>query len=100
MPTAKRVKSKKKVSRSARPASHSPVAAVSSTVTLMCNGQVISSLQAANETIGEVANKLAMSQGLKSYSVRLNGVPVDAETAKGLIKGNKTLEVYAKDTRG
>ena len=91
------VKKSKKV---ARPAGHSPVAAVSPSVTLMSNGQVISSLVPANETIGEVANKLAMSQGLKSYSVRLNGVPVDAETAKGLIKGNKTLEVYAKDTRG
>ena len=94
--TAKKVANKAK--KLARPAS--AVSHASSSVTLMSNGQVIRSLTPNGETIGQVANELAMSQGLKSYSVRLNGVPVDAETAKGLIKGNKTLEVYAKDTRG
>ena len=71
-------------------------------VTLIVNGQVIGQhTPATGESIGDRANELAKAHGLKSYSVRCNGVPVaDVNEAKGKLAGNKTLEVFAKDTRG
>jgi hypothetical protein len=68
-------------------------------VKTIVNGQVQGQI-AATGTIGDAAMALARDNGLKSYSVRVNGVPVTAQEAAGSLAGAQSLEVFAKDTRG
>ena len=92
---------KKKTSKRAASKAQTSTTATSKTVTLIVNGQVVGTHTAADgESIGDRANELAKAHGLKSYSVRCNGVPVMTEDARNKLAGNKTLEVLAKDTRG
>ena len=80
---------------------HRATARVSSPsqVKIIVNGQVMGTI-ASTGTIGDAAQALARDNGLKSYSVRLNGVPVTAVEAAGSLAGAQSLEVFAKDTRG
>ena len=74
-------------------------AASAAQVTTLVNGQVTGHV-AASGTIGEAADLLARNAGLKSYSVRANGVPVSVSDAGGSMAKVKSIEVFAKDTRG
>lgn len=68
-------------------------------VTTMVNGQVVGSIPGEG-TIVDAAKQLASSQGLKAFSIRINGATVKAPDASKPLKGVKTLEIFAKDTRG
>jgi hypothetical protein len=88
---------KKTASRGRTATSRTPVQP--SLVKTIVNGQV-QGMISSNGTIGDAAMALSRDAGLKSYSVRVNGVPVTAAEAAGLLSGAQSLEVFAKDTRG
>jgi len=90
---------KKKVSKAAGRTATPRQAAAPAQVKTIVNGQVTGQI-AATGTIGDAAMALARDAGLKSYSVRVNGVPVTATEAAGSLAGAHSLEVFAKDTRG
>lgn len=71
-------------------------------VVTQVNGQVTGDMEVTPEvTIYDAAIKLARANGLKSFSVKVNGDKVTAEKAKSPFPANaKSIEVYAKDTRG
>lgn len=70
-------------------------------VVLMLNGQSTGMhTPAAGDTIGSVANEVARNSSLKSYSILVNGVKVTTEGAGKGLAGVKTLEIFAKETRG
>jgi hypothetical protein len=83
--------------RAARPSSSRTAAG--GKVTVLVNGSIAGE-RPAEGTIGEMATKLAQDNGLKAYSIRANGVPVTVAEAAHPISGVKTLEIFAKDTRG
>lgn len=96
-------KAKKKVAKVATggAAGGAASAAVVSDVILMVNGNNEGTIKpSATLTVGDQAMELARKAGLKSYSVRLNGVPVNAAEAAAPLAGARSLEVFAKDTRG
>lgn len=68
-------------------------------VQTIVNGQVTGSV-VPNGSIGDALNTLARDSGLKSYSARVNGVPITSEQAAGPLAGAKSIEIFAKDTRG
>lgn len=69
-------------------------------LTAMVNGQVVGDVVASG-TIRDVAMQLARANGLKSFSVKVNGAKITGEKAgSGFPAGAKSIEVYAKDTRG
>lgn len=70
-----------------------------STVNTIVNGQPQGTILSTG-TVGDAANILAHNTGLKSYSVRVNGVPITAEEGAKSLAGVKSLEVFAKDSRG
>lgn len=85
---------KKKAARHATAANRAPAQ-----VQTIVNGQVTGTIP-PDGTIGDAAMNMARREGLKSYSVRVNGVPVTAAEAGGSLAGAKSIEVFAKDTRG
>lgn len=76
-------------------------AATPKQVVLMLNGQSIGMhTPKAGDTIGSVANSVAAGNGLKSYSILANGTKVTTEGAGKGLAGVKSIECFAKETRG
>lgn len=70
-------------------------------VVLMLNGQSIGMHSPkAGDTVGSVANSIAAGNGLKSYSILANGTKVTTEGAGKGLSGVRSIEVFAKETRG
>jgi len=87
-------KGKKAARKHGRTVSHpSPIQA-------LVNGQSVGTVENTNQSIGDAARGIATANGLKAYSVRVNGVPVTPEDAAKGLGGVKSIEVFAKDTRG
>ena len=84
---------KRKASRKAGTKAAAEVAAV-------VNGQATGHIVPGDSTIFQAAEKLAAAHGLRAFSIRVNGSPVKAEAAQKPLAGAKSLEVFAKDTRG
>lgn len=92
-------KAKKKSSGNRATSRSTATPAAPAQVKTIVNGQVQGNIS-PDGTIGDAAMNLARGAGLKSYSVRVNGVPVTAAEASGPLAGAQSLEVFAKDTRG
>lgn len=76
-------------------------AATPKQIVLMLNGQSIGMhIPKAGDTVGSVANSVAAGNGLKSYSILINGSKVTTEGAGKGLSGVRTLEIFAKETRG
>jgi len=69
-------------------------------VTTLVNGQVTGEIIAGDQTIQQAVQRLATDAGLKAFSVRVNGEVIKTPEAQRPLAGVKTLEIYAKDTRG
>ena len=70
-------------------------------VQLIVNGQPAGTKAPGSLSISEVANELAKSHGIKSYSVLLDGgMRVGTEEAGQALAGHTSLEIFAKETRG
>lgn len=67
----------------------------------LINGQSVVFNPTAGMTIGQAAEGIARANGLKSFSILVNGVKLlNTEQANKSLTGVRTLEVFAKDTRG
>lgn len=98
------VKRKTASSKSKRAgASKTPVVKAAATTALLLNGQAVgqqTSAEIGDQTVGQVANKIARDHGLKSYSILVNGVKCSTEEAGKPLAGAISIEVFAKETRG
>lgn len=75
--------------------------AVSDVVQLIVNGQSRGTVHPAGLSISQAANNLARDNGIKSYSILLDGgMKVGTEEAGLPLEGHVSLEVFAKETRG
>lgn len=54
----------------------------------------------AGQTIGAVAMEMARSNGLKTYSILVDGTKVTTEGASKPLSGHRSIEIFAKETRG
>jgi hypothetical protein len=91
---------KKVVKKAASRSSRKAVAPVSTTFQAIVNGTIKGNYPLTG-TIGEAAMNLAREAGIKSYNVRVNGVPIDETVAgQALTAKHVSVEVFAKDTRG
>lgn len=54
----------------------------------------------AGATIGAVAMDMARANGLKTYSILVDGTKVTTEGASKPLAGHKSIEIFAKETRG
>lgn len=54
----------------------------------------------AGATIGAVAMEMARANGLKTYSILVDGTKVTTEGAGKPLAGHKSIEIFAKETRG
>lgn len=68
-------------------------------VVTLVNGQTTGSVPDTG-TIQAAAEALAQSKGLKAFSLKVDGNVVKRQDAGKLLKGCKSIEVFAKDTRG
>lgn len=75
-------------------------AATSHQVSMLLNGQAVGQISPTTQTVGDVANQIARDHGLKSYSILVNGVKVTTEGASKKLAGARSIEVFAKETRG
>jgi hypothetical protein len=75
-------------------------AATPSMVQLLLNGQATGEVNPGTRSISDVAGEIARNNNLKSYSILVNGTKVSAADAGKALAGAKTLEVFAKETRG
>jgi hypothetical protein len=66
----------------------------------LINGQPAGIVSSGDMTIGQAASDLARDNGLKTYSILVNGTKVTTEGASKRLAGAATLEVFAKETRG
>lgn len=69
-------------------------------VSMLLNGQAVGQISPTTQTVGDVANQIARDHGLKSYSILVNGVKVTTEGASKKLAGARTIEIFAKETRG
>lgn len=70
-------------------------------VILLVNGTSQGAVQAGEgETIQTWVDSMARSSGLKAFTVRVNGKIIVLSDAAKQLKGVKSLEIFAKDTRG
>ena len=99
---ATRRKAAPKRASSSKVKAAAPASAAGQAITLLVNGQVVGSMTPADQagTIGEAGSKLAKDHGLKSFSILANSVKVSVDEGGNPVKGLRTLEVFAKDTRG
>jgi hypothetical protein len=89
----------RKTSRKATKKAHK--APVSKDVQCLLNGPpcgVVSNPEGLS--IAQAANQIARDNGLKSYSILVDGVKVGVEEAAKALSGHKSIEVFAKETRG
>lgn len=89
----------KKATRKAKP-SGSAAAAAPSQVAMVLNGNAVGMVDPVGKSIGQVAQDIAREHGLKTYSVLVDGVKVLADGASASLQGHRTIEVFAKETRG
>ena len=68
-------------------------------ITVMVNGQVTGSIL-DDQTLGAAAEAIATKAGVRSFSVKINGKKVEQPEYGASLKGVKTFEIYAKDSRG
>lgn len=54
----------------------------------------------SRQTIGSVAMEMARSNGLKTYSILVDGTKVTTEGASKPLAGHRSIEIFAKETRG
>jgi len=93
MATATRRKTaKRKATRS--------TSAHSGRVQMLLNGQNVGEVDPSGLSISQCANNIARENGLKSYSILINGTKVGTEEAGKPLSGARTIEVFAKETRG
>jgi hypothetical protein len=87
--------------RKAKRASHSrPAPRAPHKVQMLLNGQAVGEVDPAGLSISQCANNIARENGLKSYSILVNGTKVTTEGAGKPLAGAKSIEVFAKETRG
>lgn len=93
---------KAKVTRRAAPArARVSRPAAPAMVQLIVNGQSRGTVNPFGLSISQAANNLAKDNGIKSYSVLLDGgMKVGTEDAAQPLEGHVSLEVFAKETRG
>jgi hypothetical protein len=91
MATAVRKKATRKVARRA---------STPSRVQMLLNGQNVGEVDPSGLSISQCANNIARENGLKSYSILINGTKVGTEEAGKPLSGARTIEVFAKETRG
>lgn len=87
-----------KKAKRARPAGHRASAAPKP-ITALVNGQVVGQILPEG-SIQAAVERLARDHGLKAFNVRVNGEGIKTPDAVKPLAGCKTLEIYAKDTRG
>lgn len=68
-------------------------------VTVMVNGQVIGSIPETT-TIGQAVETVGTKSGIRAGSVKIDGKKVATPDANKTLKGAKTFELFAKDSRG
>lgn len=94
-------KKAKKATKKAKPsASGAGRAAAPSQVAMVLNGNAVGMVDPSGKSIGQVAQDIAREHGLKTYSVLVDGVKVLADGASASLQGHRTIEVFAKETRG
>lgn len=91
-------KKAKKATRKAKPSGSA--AAAPSQVAMVLNGNAVGMVDPVGKSIGQVAQDIAREHGLKTYSVLVDGVKVLADGASASLQGHRTIEVFAKETRG
>lgn len=101
---AAKSKKAKKASRKAKPSASAAQATAQATTTqevaMVLNGNAVGMVDPAGKSIGQVAQDIAREHGLKTYSVLVDGVKVLADGAAAGLSGHRTIEVFAKETRG
>ena len=83
-----------------RPAKRSHATRTPAKVQMLLNGQAVGEVDPTGLSISQCANNIARENGLKSYSILVNGVKVTTEGAGKPLTGTKTIEIFAKETRG
>ena len=71
-------------------------------VSVMVNGQVVGTVP-NSALLGQAANDIAKTHGLRTYSLKVNGKKLTAtsDVGKSLKEWHaKSIELYAKDSRG
>lgn len=68
-------------------------------VTVMVNGQVTGTIPETT-TIGQAGETVGSKAGIRAFSIKVDGKKVAAPDANKTLKGVKTFEIYAKDSRG
>lgn len=68
-------------------------------VTVLVNGQVTGSIPETT-TIGQAGETVGSKAGIRSFSIKVDGKKVAQPDANKTLKGNKTFEIFAKDSRG
>ena len=69
-------------------------------VQMLLNGQAVGEVDPTGLSISQCANNIARENGLKSYSILVNGVKVTTDGAGKPLAGARSIEVFAKETRG
>lgn len=69
------------------------------TVTVMVNGQVAGTIP-DTVTIGQAVETVGTKHGIRSGMVKIDGKKVSLPDSNKTLKGVKTFELYAKDSRG
>lgn len=68
-------------------------------VTVMVNGQVAGTIP-DTVTIGQAVETVGTKHGIRSGMVKIDGKKVSQPDSNKSLKGVKTFELYAKDSRG
>jgi len=68
-------------------------------VSVLVNGQVVGTVPDTSN-VAEAALQVAKTHGLRAFNIKLNGKRIAQPDANKPLKGVKTLEIYAKDSRG
>jgi len=85
-----------------RKAAKRPVKTASSEprlVTVMVNGQVTGTIPETT-TIGQAVESVGTKSGIRTGNVKVDGKKINQPDSNKTLKGAKTFELYAKDSRG
>lgn len=99
MTTKKKAKGASKRASKAAPA-RAAAPAAPAVVNAFINGQASGTVTPGELTIQEAAGQIARDHGLKAYSILVDNVKVTQDQGSRKLAGAKSIEVFAKETRG
>jgi hypothetical protein len=93
-------KTAKKAAKAKKAAPATQAAKAPTTVTMLLNGQTVGVLEPGTQSIAEAGAEIARKNGLKTYSILIDGTKVSTEDGNRPIAGHVSIEVFAKEARG